>query len=124
VWQARCAAAAQAVSGRRVGEVATEIESAPLLLKADWSDNSDALCQESRMVWLWLGFTVLVVILLVLDLGVFHRHAHEVTLREASLWTVVWITLGLSFTGLVYVIYDGHWFGAHLASGSTSAGQG
>lgn len=75
------------------------------------------------MVWLWLGFTALVVILLVLDLGVFHRHAHEVTLREASLWTVVWITLGLSFTGLVYLIYDGHWFGAQLAGGSTSAGQ-
>ena len=77
------------------------------------------------MVWLWLGFTALVVVLLVLDLGVFHRNAHEVTLREASVWTVVWITLGLSFTGLVYLIYDGHWFGAELANGngSTSAGQ-
>jgi tellurite resistance protein TerC len=76
------------------------------------------------MVWLWLSFTALVVVLLVLDLGVFHRHAHEVTLREASLWTCVWITLGLSFSGAVYAIYDGHWFGAHLAHGeNTSAGQ-
>jgi tellurite resistance protein TerC len=77
------------------------------------------------MVWLWLGFTALVVLLLVLDLGVFHRNAHEVTLREATAWTVVWITLGLSFSGLVYLIYDGRWFGAHLvnAGGSTSAGQ-
>ena len=75
------------------------------------------------MVWLWLGFTALVVLLLVLDLGVFHRHAHEVSLREATTWTVVWITLGLSFSGVVYLIYDGHWFGAHLANGSSSAGQ-
>jgi tellurite resistance protein TerC len=77
------------------------------------------------MVWLWLGFTALVVLLLVLDLGVFHRHAHEVTLREATTWTVVWITLGVSFSGLVYLIYDGHWFGAHLGNGATgtSAGQ-
>jgi tellurite resistance protein TerC len=77
------------------------------------------------MVWLWLAFTALVVLLLVLDLGVFHRNAHEVTLREASVWTVVWITLGLSFTGVVYLIYKGHWFGAELANGnaSTSAGQ-
>jgi tellurite resistance protein TerC len=88
------------------------------------SDKGGALCQESRMVWLWLGFTALVVLLLVLDLGVFHRHAHEVSLREASAWTVVWITLGLSFSGVVYLIYNGHWFGAQLAGGSSvGAGQ-
>lgn len=75
------------------------------------------------MVWLWLAFLGLVVLLLVLDLGVFHRHAHEVTLREASMWTVVWISLGLGFTGIVYLIYKGHWFGAHMAGGDTSAGQ-
>ena len=76
------------------------------------------------MVWLWLGFSALVVVLLVLDLGVFHRHAHEVTLREASVWTVVWISMGLAFTGVVYAIYDGHWFGAEIAGQSSgSAGQ-
>jgi tellurite resistance protein TerC len=76
------------------------------------------------MVWLWLGFTALVVLLLVLDLGVFHRNAHEVTLREASVWTVVWITLGLSFTGIVYLIYKGHWFGAELTNGIAAGGAG
>jgi len=77
------------------------------------------------MVWLWLGFTALVVLLLVLDLGVFHRHAHEVTLREASMWTIIWISLGLAFTGVVYLIYQGRWFGAHIAGATsgTSAGQ-
>lgn len=67
------------------------------------------------MAWLWLGFTALVVLLLVLDLGVFHRHAHEVSLREAGAWTLIWITLGLAFTGIVYLIYDGHWFGAKIS---------
>jgi tellurite resistance protein TerC len=71
------------------------------------------------MGWLWLGFTALVVLLLVLDLGVFHRHAHEVSMREAGLWTLFWITLGLAFTGVVYLIYSGHWFGAHLATDPT-----
>ena len=77
------------------------------------------------MVWLWLCFTALVVLLLVLDLGVFHRHAHEVSMREASAWTIVWITLGLAFTGVVYLIYDNHWFGARMVDPSpgTDAGQ-
>jgi tellurite resistance protein TerC len=77
------------------------------------------------MVWFWLGFTALVVALLALDLGVFHRHAHEVSLREAGLWTVVWITLGLSFSGVVYLIYGGHFFGAQVSgsAASTSPGQ-
>ncbi len=75
------------------------------------------------MIWLWLGFTALVVLLLVLDLGVFHRHAHEVSIREAGFWTAIWITLGLSFSGIVYLIYDQHWFGATLGSGAHGAPQ-
>ena len=63
------------------------------------------------MGWLWLGFTALIVTLLMLDLGVFHRHARQVTWREAGMWTLVWITVGLSFTGVVYMIYEGHLFG-------------
>jgi tellurite resistance protein TerC len=68
------------------------------------------------MIWLWVGFVALVLLLLVLDLGVFHRHAHEVSLREAGTWTIVWITIGLGFTGVVYLIYSGQWFGASLGS--------
>ncbi len=51
---------------------------------------------------LWIGFTLLVVAMLGLDLGVFHRRAHEVRIREAVLWTVVWITLALLFNVGVY----------------------
>ena len=50
---------------------------------------------------LWLSFTLAVLFLLALDLGVFHRHAHAVAPREALLWTVVWITLALLFNGFV-----------------------
>ena len=100
------------------------VVAAPSRAPAVSTDKRDALCQESRMVWLWLGFTALVVVLLVLDLGVFHRSAHEVSLREATAWTLVWITLGLAFTGVVYIIYKEHWFGAHLETvGATKPGQ-
>lgn len=51
----------------------------------------------------YLGFTGLVLFLLLLDLGVFHREAHEVSFKEASTWTVVWIALALLFgVGLYY----------------------
>jgi len=67
------------------------------------------------MGWLWLGFTALIVALLMLDLGVFHRQARQLTWREAGVWTLVWISLGLAFTGVVYMIYEGRWFGARLS---------
>jgi len=50
---------------------------------------------------LWVGFTLCVLALLALDLGVFHRKAHQVGLREAAAWSVVWVTLALAFNGLV-----------------------
>jgi len=53
--------------------------------------------------WLfYLGFTAFVLLLLALDLGVFHRKAHAVSFREASLWSVVWVTLALAFNFLFY----------------------
>jgi tellurite resistance protein TerC len=55
---------------------------------------------------LWSGFTVFVVALLVLDLGVFHRNAHEVSPREALMWSAIWIGLALLFNLGVYT-----WFG-------------
>ena len=51
---------------------------------------------------LWIGFTLFVLALLALDLGVFHRRAHEVRFREALAWNVVWIVLALLFNGWIY----------------------
>jgi tellurite resistance protein TerC len=45
----------------------------------------------------WIGFNVFVLALLALDLGVFHRKAHAVTVKEAAGWSAVWIALGLAF---------------------------
>lgn len=52
--------------------------------------------------WLYAGFIVLVLLLLALDLGVFHREAHEVSFKEASIWTTVWISLALVFNYAFY----------------------
>ena len=48
-------------------------------------------------LWLWIGFNVFVLAMLALDLGVFHRKAHVVTLKESLSWTAVWVTLALIF---------------------------
>ncbi len=47
--------------------------------------------------WHWVGFISCVLIFLALDLGLFHRHAHVVTFREALAWTGVWFCLALAF---------------------------
>ena len=52
--------------------------------------------------WFYLGFTGFVLLLLALDLGVFHRKAHEVSFKEAATWSVVWVTLALVFNFLLY----------------------
>jgi tellurite resistance protein TerC len=56
---------------------------------------------------LWVGFTAFVLAMLALDLGVFHRKAHEVHFKEALAWSAVWVSLALAFNLLVY-----QWFGA------------
>ncbi len=55
---------------------------------------------------LWAAFVAFVLLLLAVDLGVFHREAHAVTLKEAGVWSAVWVSLALAFNGLVL-----HWFG-------------
>jgi len=56
----------------------------------------------SGTLWVWVGFTLFVLAMLALDLGVFHRQAHAVSIKEASLWSVVWITLAMAFNAGVY----------------------
>lgn len=63
------------------------------------------------MPWPWLIFIGFVFAMLAIDLGVFHRKSHEVGFRESLMWSAVWITLGLAFSGLVYLGYEKHWFG-------------
>ncbi len=63
------------------------------------------------MIWIWAGFVAFVLVLLALDLGVFHRKAHVVSVREALGWSAVWISLGLAFSLFVYHGYENHWLG-------------
>lgn len=50
----------------------------------------------------WILFNAFVLLMLALDLGVFHRKSHEVSTKEALTWTIVWITLALVFNGILY----------------------
>lgn len=52
--------------------------------------------------WFYGGFTAVVILLLALDLGVFHRKAHAVSFREAAAWCVVWVSLALAFNFGLY----------------------
>ncbi|MGV3704357.1 MAG: TerC family protein [Arcticibacter sp.] len=58
----------------------------------------------------WIGFNLFVLLMLALDLGVFNRKAHVVSVKEALTWSGVWICLSLVFNGLIY-----HWFGKDKA---------
>lgn len=53
-------------------------------------------------LWLWIGFNVFVLAMLALDLGVFHRKAHVVSIRESLRWTTAWVTLALLFNAGVW----------------------
>jgi tellurite resistance protein TerC len=52
--------------------------------------------------WVYGIFTLFVLLMLALDLGVFHRKAHEVSFKEATVWSIVWVTLALVFNFLFY----------------------
>lgn len=55
---------------------------------------------------LWVGFNLFVLFSLALDLGVFHRKAHKISIREATFWSAVWIALALAFGYFIW-----HWHG-------------
>ena len=48
-------------------------------------------------LWLWIGFNAFILIMLALDLGVFHRKAHVVTIKESLTWTGIWVAMALIF---------------------------
>lgn len=52
--------------------------------------------------WFYLGFIAFIFVVLALDLGVFHKSAHEVSVKESSIWTAIWIGLALVFNALFY----------------------
>ena len=79
------------------------------------------------MILLWAGFIGFVLLMLALDLGVFHRHAHVIRVKEALVWSALWVTLGLAFTVFVYHGYESRWLGlgtaVDAADGMVNDGQ-
>ena len=63
------------------------------------------------MIWTWIGFLLLVLLLLALDLGWLNKRAHVISFREALTWSGAWVGIALGFTVLVYGGYEYHWFG-------------
>lgn len=61
--------------------------------------------------WLYVFFLLFVAFMLFLDLKVFHRKAKEISVREALLWTLFWVSLAMLFLPVVYMLYDNNWFG-------------
>jgi tellurite resistance protein TerC len=76
------------------------------------------------MIWFWIGFFTLVALLLVLDLAVLNRRGVEHTFKR-SLWlTLFWVSLGLAFTGVVYLMYEHQWLGARMADAQNAKHPG
>jgi tellurite resistance protein TerC len=65
--------------------------------------------------WAWAAFAAFVIALLALDLFVLHRRAHEVSLKEAGVWSAVWVAMGLGFGGIVWAWLGGATAQAYLA---------
>ncbi len=65
------------------------------------------IAMPEQLYW-WIGFHIFIFLMLALDLGVFHRKSHTVTVREALTWSAVWISLALIFNAGVFFVrgYD------------------
>ncbi|WP_312820312.1 TerC family protein [Kaistella carnis] len=57
----------------------------------------------------WIVFIAVVIFALILDLGVFNRKPHEIKTKEAAIWTSVWVTCALLFSGVVYLSFENNW---------------
>ena len=66
--------------------------------------------------WLWVGFSVFILLMLSLDLGLLNRKAHTIKYKEAATWSVVWVSLALIFAGLVFY-YQGTTRGLEFVTG-------
>jgi TerC family integral membrane protein len=66
-------------------------------------------------LWVWPAFIGLVTVLLLLDLLVFHREAHEVSLSEAFVWSIVWTVIGVGFAGVIWAAWGSDGAGEYLA---------
>lgn len=57
-------------------------------------------------MWVWIVFIAIVMVFLALDLGVFHKNDHVIKSKEAGIWTAIWVTVALAFSGVIYWLFD------------------
>jgi len=69
------------------------------------------------VAWLYVAFVALILGMLALDLGVFNRKAHVISVREAIGWTMVWVAVSLVFNVGVYFLYKHHLLGIGIEFG-------
>jgi len=78
----------------------------------------------SAPCWAWVGFHLLVFLMLALDLGVFNRRVHAPSIRESALWSAVWIALSLAFNAVVFhfkgSVAGAEWFTGYVLEKSLS----
>ena len=74
-------------------------------------------------VVVWAGFLLFVLILLALDLGVFHRQTRAIRSGEALAWAGFYVSLALGFNGLVYLLYEHNWLGVGVSVGHPLGGR-
>lgn len=63
-----------------------------------------------NQIWIWIVFNIFIIAILVVDLKVFHREAHEISVKEALVWSAFWIAVALVFNGGIYF-----WLGSEAA---------
>lgn len=74
----------------------------PLLLAA--SENASRFVDLEIHWWEWAGLLVFISVLLMVDLLLVHRRPHEIHFKEAAIESAIWISIGLAFTGVIYLI--------------------
>lgn len=57
-------------------------------------------------MWVWIIFIACILVFLALDLGVFNKENHVIKSKEASIWSAIWVTVALSFSGIVYWLFN------------------
>ncbi|MBU3024821.1 TerC family protein [Zobellia galactanivorans] len=57
-------------------------------------------------MWVWILFIALIIFFLALDLGVFNKHEHVIKSKEAAIWTAIWVSVALAFSGVIYWLFS------------------
>jgi tellurite resistance protein TerC len=89
---------------------------APALVLAASSKTADEFASFDTPLWLWLALIGAIVVMLVVDLLLVHRTAHVITIKEATIESAIWVSIGLAF-GIVLLVWQGGQAGGEYYAG-------